>query len=126
MSAIVCEHGQLARSCNICELQAEINRLTAENERLKEELVRVAQFAQCMNNTAVQKDDTIYLAHIKDAYAFLHKENERLQALSTVHIERIRVVEGERDKYREALERIADTAEIDADIIPQIAREELG
>lgn len=29
-----CKHGQLARSCNVCELEAEVARQTAEIERL--------------------------------------------------------------------------------------------
>ena len=33
--AIECKHGQLARSCEICELEAENVRLRAENERLR-------------------------------------------------------------------------------------------
>lgn len=32
-----CEHGQLARSCNICEMEREIATLKAENERIREE-----------------------------------------------------------------------------------------
>ena len=30
-----CKHGQLARSCNVCELEAEVERQAAEIERLK-------------------------------------------------------------------------------------------
>ena len=30
-----CKHGQLARSCNVCELEAEVARQAAEIERLK-------------------------------------------------------------------------------------------
>lgn len=30
-----CKHGQLARSCNICELEAEVTRLQAENDKLR-------------------------------------------------------------------------------------------
>lgn len=30
-----CKHGQLARSCNVCELESEVARQAAEIERLK-------------------------------------------------------------------------------------------
>lgn len=33
-----CKHGQLARSCNVCELESEVARQAAEIERLKAEL----------------------------------------------------------------------------------------
>lgn len=32
-----CKHGQLARGCEVCELEAEVARLRAENERLRAE-----------------------------------------------------------------------------------------
>ena len=32
-----CKHGQLARSCNVCELESEVARQAAEIERLKSE-----------------------------------------------------------------------------------------
>lgn len=39
--AIECKHGQLARSCEICELEAENVRLRAENERLSSVLQQI-------------------------------------------------------------------------------------
>lgn len=33
-----CKHGQLARSCNVCELEAEVAQQAAEIEQLKSEM----------------------------------------------------------------------------------------
>ena len=39
-----CKHGQLARSCNVCELEAEVERQAAEIERLKAEAELFAKY----------------------------------------------------------------------------------
>jgi hypothetical protein len=53
---IECEHGQLARSCNICEYEKEIAELEAENQRLREAL----GFIRNMN------DHNFRVSHIHD------------------------------------------------------------
>ena len=47
-----CKHGQLARSCNICELEAERDRLAAENKRLREALERCREMVGRPDNIA--------------------------------------------------------------------------
>ena len=58
-----CEHGQLARACNICsheyareiaELNARVGELEAENQRLREALDRIESMAT-IENTEIQK-----------------------------------------------------------------------
>ena len=44
-----CEHGQLKRQCQVCELESEIFRLRAENERLSK-LVGDAEVLLCEQN----------------------------------------------------------------------------
>lgn len=39
-----CHHGSLARSCEICELQAEVDRLTAENAKLRTVVVAAKNY----------------------------------------------------------------------------------
>ena len=45
----VCEHGQLARSCNICELEQERDQLKAELEKWKEDANRLAITSEVVN-----------------------------------------------------------------------------
>ena len=40
MTGLECTHGQLARACPMCELESEIDRLEAENAKLKANLDR--------------------------------------------------------------------------------------
>lgn len=44
-----CEHGQLARSCEICDLRAEVDRLTAERDRAERVLDAVMSLAYEVN-----------------------------------------------------------------------------
>ena len=48
-----CKHGQLARSCNVCELESEVARQAAEIERLKSE---AELFAKHTGLTLAAKD----------------------------------------------------------------------
>lgn len=49
--SIACEHDQLARSCEICQLNAEIAELRAKLEKAKKALQAISEFAPEMMPT---------------------------------------------------------------------------
>lgn len=55
--ALACKHGSLRRSCEICDLSEEVDKLDAEIERLRLELKQ----ANAYLNDAMQKIDNLHI-----------------------------------------------------------------
>ena len=96
---IECEHGQLARACNICEYEREIAELKARVGELEAALRRETnEYIEASHTLVIERDEA------------------RGQ---------IRELEAENQRLREALDRIESMATIENTEIQKIAREAL-
>lgn len=71
MSNRDCKHGQLARVCNICELEGELGALQAECEELRKDAERIDWLEEQTKKsyTGISFD---YHRHVEDGYVVDH------------------------------------------------------
>lgn len=90
MTGIECEHGQLRRSCEICELRAELNgrnREVEEQSRLIEKQAgEIARLRQRINSAPVAIMDT------RDALGICAPTEEEFPALYALQGKRVRLI----------------------------------
>ena len=78
-----CEHGQLARSCNLCEYEREIAELTARVKELEAENKKYHEWVSAINKYEAWKDENQRLMEALDRIESMATiENTEIQKIA--------------------------------------------